>query len=210
MHQFLEAAAIALQAIWANKLRSLLTVLGNIVAVTSIIAVVSLVQGLNASVKDAIQSRVGADSFTRAARRHHPHRRGTAARGRATRASRSTTPRRIRALQRQHRLVMAEAGRRRPGQVPQPSRSTASRSRASRKEYISLPTTNIERGRLITPSEFDDGRPSTILGWDAADRLFGALDPLDKIITIDGVHFRSSASPRRRGRSSGNRRTSSR
>src|SRR5437764_7888127 len=64
MNQFFEAATIALQAIWANKLRSLLTVLGNIVAVTSIIAVVSLVQGLNASVKDAIQSQVGADSFS--------------------------------------------------------------------------------------------------------------------------------------------------
>ena len=48
MQQFLEAAGIALQAIWANKLRSLLTVVGNVVAVTSIIAVVSLVQGLNA------------------------------------------------------------------------------------------------------------------------------------------------------------------
>src|SRR5215467_3390415 len=64
MNQFLEAATIAVQAIWANKLRSFLTVLGNIVAVTSIIAVVSLVQGLNASVKDAIQSEVGADAFT--------------------------------------------------------------------------------------------------------------------------------------------------
>ncbi len=63
MQQFLEATAIALQAIWANKLRSLMTVLGNIVAVTSIIAVVSLVQGLNASVKDVIQSEVGADTF---------------------------------------------------------------------------------------------------------------------------------------------------
>ena len=64
MQQFLEAAGIALQAVWANKLRSLLTVLGNIVAVTSIIAVVSLVQGLNASVKDSIQSRFAADAFT--------------------------------------------------------------------------------------------------------------------------------------------------
>jgi putative ABC transport system permease protein len=64
MQQFYEAASIALQAIWANKLRSLLTVLGNIVAVTSIIAVVSLVQGLNASVKDMIQSQFAADAFT--------------------------------------------------------------------------------------------------------------------------------------------------
>src|ERR1051325_5156239 len=64
MHQFLESGGIALQAIWANKLRSLLTVLGNIVAVTSIIAVVSLVQGLNASVKQAFTSTAGADAFS--------------------------------------------------------------------------------------------------------------------------------------------------
>ena len=48
MGQFLESAGIALRAIWEYKLRSFLTVLGNIVAVTSIIAVVSLVQGMNA------------------------------------------------------------------------------------------------------------------------------------------------------------------
>ena len=64
MHRFLEAVGIALSAIWANKLRACLTVAGNVVAVTSIIAVVSLVQGLNASVKDAIQSGVGADAFS--------------------------------------------------------------------------------------------------------------------------------------------------
>src|SRR5689334_25196728 len=64
MGQFLEAAGIALQAIWANKLRSFLTVIGNVVAVTSIIAVVSLVQGLNAAVEDAIQSQFAPDSFS--------------------------------------------------------------------------------------------------------------------------------------------------
>ena len=69
MQQFFEAASIALQAIWANKLRSLLTVLGNIVAVTSIIAVVSLVQGLNASVTDMIQSQFARGRVHRVARR---------------------------------------------------------------------------------------------------------------------------------------------
>src|SRR5215212_8976729 len=60
----MNAAGIALSAIWAAKLRSLMTVLGNIVAVTSIIAVVSLIQGLNASVKTAILNQAGADSFS--------------------------------------------------------------------------------------------------------------------------------------------------
>ena len=64
MNTLLESAGIALQAIWGSKLRSFMTVLGNIVAVTSIIAVVSLIQGLNASVKDAILNQAGADSFS--------------------------------------------------------------------------------------------------------------------------------------------------
>src|SRR6185503_21247029 len=64
MRYFLESAGIALRAIWEYKLRSFLTVLGNIVAVTSIIAVVSLVQGMNEYVTAAIVSNVGADNFT--------------------------------------------------------------------------------------------------------------------------------------------------
>ena len=63
MGQFLESAAIALQSIWANKLRSFLTVLGNIVAVTSIIAVVSLIRGMDTYVASAIVGEVGADTF---------------------------------------------------------------------------------------------------------------------------------------------------
>jgi putative ABC transport system permease protein len=58
------------------------------------------------------------------------------------------------------------------------------------KEYIVLSTTRVERGRLITPREFDDGRSVAILGWGAADRLFGPLDPLEKTITLAGEHFR--------------------
>ena len=37
----------------------------------------------------------------------------------------------------------------------------------------------------------DSARPVTVLGWQTADRLFGTnVDPIDKIIQIEGVHFR--------------------
>ena len=131
MHQFLEAAAIALQAIWANKLRSLLTVLGNIVAVTSIIAVVSLVQGLNASVKDVDPVAVRGRRVRRVAHAARAHRRGAAcalqSNPRVTLEDADGHPRRSAAA---IGLVMAEAQRERAGQVPRPSRSTASRSAA--------------------------------------------------------------------------------
>ena len=57
MSQLLDSILIALRAIWSNKLRSFMTVLGNIVAVTSIVTVVSLIQGLNAIVSRADRQR---------------------------------------------------------------------------------------------------------------------------------------------------------
>ena len=64
MSQIFESVRLALASIWANKLRSLLTLLGNIVAVSSIITVVALITGVNDAVTDAIVSDLGADSFT--------------------------------------------------------------------------------------------------------------------------------------------------
>ncbi|MGA7613726.1 MAG: ABC transporter permease [Thermoanaerobaculia bacterium] len=52
---FLENLSIALKAIWANKMRSVLTTLGIIVGVSSVIAVVSLVQGMQFSISNELQ-----------------------------------------------------------------------------------------------------------------------------------------------------------
>ena len=187
MQQFLESATIALQAIWANKLRSLLTVLGNIVAVTSIIAVVSLVQGLNSSVKSAIQAGAGVDTFT-------------VVRVGITRtdddAQRAQSNPRITlddaAAIREHSpsvsLVMGQANANAKVKFREESQDSISIQGVT-KEYISLPTTNVEEGRVPTTAEFDAGRHVTVLGWDTADRLFGALDPIGKSITINGVPF---------------------
>ena len=187
MLQFLESAAIAIQEIWANKIRSLLTVLGNIVAVTSIIAVVSLVQGLNASVKDAFTSQAGTDAFS-------VQQRGVALTNDDAERQQSN-PRislgeaaAIRAYGAGIGLVMAEADT--STDVKYASQSLDSVTiRGVSKEFNSLATTNIERGRPITSTEFDAGRNVTVLGFDTADRLFGPVEPLDKTVVIQGTHF---------------------
>jgi putative ABC transport system permease protein len=187
MLQFLESANIALQAVWANKIRSLLTVLGNIVAVTSIIAVVSLVQGLNSSVKEAFTSTAGADAIS-------VQQRGVALTNDDD-TRQQTNPRismdeaqAIRVYGGGIGLVMAESDT--STDVKYGSVSLDSITiRGVSKEFNSLPTTNIDRGRLITPTEYDGGRNVTVLGADTADRLFGPIDPLDKIVAIQGEHF---------------------
>src|SRR5262245_7168427 len=57
-----ESAGIALDALRANKLRSFLTLLGVIIGVSSVITVMSLVQGLDRYVSDQLAS-AGANVF---------------------------------------------------------------------------------------------------------------------------------------------------
>ncbi len=188
MQRFFESAGIALQAIWANKLRSLLTVLGNIVAVTSIIAVVSLVQGLNASVTDAIQSEFAADSFT-VSRVGIVQTEEEQLRAQSNPAITLTDAAALRRFGGAIDTVMVEAGS--SGQVKYRTVAIDSVSvRGVTKEFASLPSTVIERGRGITPAEFDAGRPVAILGWGTAEQIFGQIDPLEKPILIGGMHFR--------------------
>jgi putative ABC transport system permease protein len=61
MH-FAEAVAIATSSLWAHKLRSILTLIGVVIGVTSVIAVVSLINGANQYVATRV-FRLGADVF---------------------------------------------------------------------------------------------------------------------------------------------------
>lgn len=202
MNQFIEAAFIALGAIWANKLRSFLTVLGNIVAVTSIIAVVSLVQGMNAYVTDAIISDVGADNFT--------IQRMPVVRSQADEERVRNNP----------RITMQEAAavRRFSDNVGAVAGQASARSIAAfrgesidgvqvqgvSRDYVQFSTFDAERGRLISPSEVDANRPVTVIGWDVADKLFGPIDPIDKTVSIRNMHFRVIGVSKKKGSAFGN------
>ncbi len=53
---FLESIKVALNAIWVNKMRALLTMLGIIIGISSVIAVVALGQGSNSMMKKEFES----------------------------------------------------------------------------------------------------------------------------------------------------------
>ena len=208
MNQFLEAAGIALGAIWANKLRSFLTVLGNIVAVTSIIAVVSLVQGMNGYVTNAIVSDVGADNFTI---QRMPVVRTQADEERVRNNPRITLtrPTAIRKFSEQHR--------RRSRRRPTPARDVAYRSEAldsvagpgrlARLHQLrdvrrrARPADQPGRGRPRRPVTVSAGTSPT----SCSARSIRSTRPSRSAACTSA----SSASARRRGRSSATRRTSS-
>ena len=59
---FWEAIRIALNSLHKNKLRSFLTLLGIILATTTLIAVTALIHGMNLYISDKV-SNMGADGF---------------------------------------------------------------------------------------------------------------------------------------------------
>ena len=182
--------------------------LGNIVAVTSIIAVVSLVQGMNGYVTDAILSGVGADNFTI---QRMPVVRTEADEERVRNNPRITLEdaAAVRKYSENVGAVAAQAAVAGDDLATQTRPSIARRSRVSRATTSYFGTFNAEQGRLISPAEIDANRPVTVLGWEIADKLFGPADPLDKTMKIGSLHFRVIGSARRRGRSSAIRRTTS-
>ena len=198
MNKHADAAGIALSAIWASKLRSLMTVLGNIVAVTSIIAVVSVIQGLNASVKQAILNAAGADSFI------------------VQQFGITRSDEEFQRAQSNPRITQLDAAavRRYSPLASAVMLSSQARGRVTYRdasidgvsitgvtsEYVNFSNYDAERGRLMNPTEVEVARPTVVLGWQTADRLFDEdIDPLDKTIQIEGVHFRVAGISAKRG-----------
>src|SRR5262245_29053455 len=175
MNKFLEAANIALEAIWTAKLRSFMTVLGNIVAVTSIIAVVSLIQGLNASVRTAILNQAGADAF---GVQRFPVTRSDEEMERM-RNNPQISLDDVRAIRRYDSplisSVMAQADGR--GRITYRDRSIDNTTiHGVTSEFGNFSTFDAERGRLMSATEIDREQPVAVIGWQTADRLFGEID----------------------------------
>ncbi len=202
MNQFLDAVLIALSAVWANKLRSFMTVLGNIVAVTSIIAVVSLIQGMNGYVSNAIISDVGAGTFriermppTTSEEEEDKHRNNP----RLTLVDANIVGQASPLIA----AVMAEAARNAPVTFLSEQLDSVN-IRGVSEQYLEFSGYNAIQGRLPSRLEVERNRPVALLGWNTADRLFKGRDPIDQHIKIRGVHFRVVGINEKRGSIFGN------
>jgi len=188
MNQVLDSILIALQAIWANKLRSFMTVLGNIVAVTSIVTVVTLIQGMNGMVKDAIVSDIGADNFT--VQRVPPvFNEDEAERNRSNPLITLDEAEAIRKFSPLIVSVAAQAGRNSTVSYRREEINNANIQGVT-SSYSDFSTFSVERGRMMSAVEVERGQHVTILGYSLADRLFGDIDPIEKTVKIAGIGFR--------------------
>jgi len=203
MTQIFESVMLALSSVWANKLRSFMMVLGNIVAVTSIIAVVSLIQGMDKYVADAIIKDVGAGTFriekigfiTDEEEQQKAWRRNPDITMLDARAVETFSP--------TIDAVMAESGANANvtyGDVLLEN----TRVRGVSASYEEFSSYAADQGRLPSRLEVERGRPVVLLGWDTADKLFKGRNAVDRVIQINGVHFRVVGVSEKKGSVFGN------
>jgi putative ABC transport system permease protein len=182
-----EPASIALDNLWAHKLRSFLTLLGVIIAVTALIGVMSAVNGLNSYVAEKI-ANFGANVFyvTRygiitdikdfwEARKHN----------------RKLTMEDYEALRDRMSLaggVAALDGRNKDVRSGNQSIDDVS-IRGATANYIDIATDKVASGRFFTEGEYQRHSNVAFIGTDLADRFFPGQDPVGKTINIDAVPF---------------------
>jgi putative ABC transport system permease protein len=203
MIQIYEAIKLALASVWANKIRSIMMVLGNVVAVTSIIAVVSLIQGMDSYVSDTIVREIGVGSFkiekVGFITDHDEERRAWQTRPDVT----LLDARAIDGFSPLIAEVMAEAGS--GARVSfRDVTLESTRVRGVSEEYEEFSGYAAARGRLPSRMEVQRGRPVALLGWDTAEKLFKTRNPIDATIQINGTHFRVVGVSERKGSVFGN------
>jgi putative ABC transport system permease protein len=185
--QLIEAFKLALQALWGNKLRSILTLLGVIIGVGSVIMVVTLTNGAKSFVTSKINT-YGAAVITIS---KMPQTFITIEEYLSFQKRKDVTYDDYQAVESQCKLCKMVGGQRNTtGRIVYGTRSTTDTSiRGTTWTMLPISNLNIELGRSLTPSEDEHSAHVAVVGADIVDNVLGAGDPLGKEIRVDGAPY---------------------
>ena len=182
-----EAFRIALQSLWANKLRTVLTLLGVVIGVASVIAVVTLVNGANVYVATKV-NRYGADVFSI-----------------SKQPAFITSYEQYVAMQKRRNILLDDylavrdnctacgavgAFQATKGKIVVGSQSsTDSTVRGYTWQMPDLQNLNIVQGRGFTPTDDEHTSRVAVIGSDVQENLMKGEDPLGREIRVDGILY---------------------
>lgn len=191
MRLLLEGIRIAYRALLVNKLRTFLTLLGNIVGIMAVIAVVSLLGGIDEYMRQEVASEgsnvftiyrvdffeaiTDFESFTDAIK-YNPN------------LDRDD----VAALRRNVTAAAQVSGRvSRSARVGARDRHIKSiEVRGLDYAYSYVDNYELWTGRHVTPLENREKAQVAVIGWDVYTSLFKPLDPLGRLIRIGNRHFK--------------------
>jgi putative ABC transport system permease protein len=184
-----EAIKIAFQSLWANKLRSVLTLLGVVIGVAAVIAVVTFVNGINGYVAERIFN-LGADVFiifkVSPAVTNVEH----FIEGQKRKDLTMDDYRAVREGCKLCAFVGAYA-RNMGSHVKYGEQSLSDTFVQGMTSAVAITQDiDIDAGRMINETDLENDSPVVVVGTDVVDNLLPGVDPLGKEIRVDGWVYR--------------------
>ncbi len=195
----MESARLALDSLRASKLRSFLTLLGIILATTTLIAVMSIINGMNLYIAENV-SNMGADGF------------------RVVRMAfiGNWDPKKFLEFQKKNPQLKVEEfeflkskatlvreiglSASRSGTVTHGGETEESVSiLGGTPNYAVINNYQVESGRFLTDVDNTHRLPSVFLGHDLTQRFFPNLDPIGKTVNIEGRPFEVVGTAKEKG-----------
>ena len=182
-----EAFRIALQSLWANKLRTVLTLLGVVIGVASVIAVVTLVNGANVYVATKV-NRYGADVFTVS---KQPGFITSYEQFRTFQKRKNILLSDYRAvLENCHQCTGVGAMQTSTGTIVSGTESSTDTTiRGYTWSMPEMQNLNIVQGRSFTPTDDEHGTHVALIGTDIQENLLKGEDPIGREIRVGGVPY---------------------
>ncbi len=190
--KFIETLKLALSAVWAHKLRSVLTLLGMIIGVTAVVVVVSLIQGFNVYVDEKIAG-IGSKAFN--VQRFNPFEdfKDTDTIAAATRRNKELTLDDYEYLRARATLIdqLGAGARGTPTQIKRGSEILEDVSVDGQTPNVAeIRNVEIADGRFFTASENDSAARVAFLGADVATKLFPTTSALNQEVSVGGIPYR--------------------
>ncbi len=198
----IEGLRIALQSLWANKLRSSLTLLGVVIGVAAVIAVVTFVSGLNGYVAEKIFN-LGADVFI--IFRHSPA---------------QTNPDKVLEGEKrkmftledyaavaeacQHCVVVGSSLRNGSGHVVYGQQSISDTTVQGLTPTMGpIFDIDLDSGRMLNETDLNNRSAVAVVGPDIVEKLISGSDPIGKEIRVDGWTYQIIGVGKKKGKTLG-------
>src|SRR5271156_6117805 len=194
-----EAIKIAFLSLWANKLRSALTLLGVVIGVAAVIAVVTFVNGINSYVAERIFN-LGADVFimfkVSPAVTDIDHYIEAQKR-------KDLTMDDYRAVREGCKLCsyVGAYARNNTGDVKYAEQAlTDTMVQGMTPSVAVTQDVDIDSGRMIGESDLENNAPVAVVGTDIEETLMPGVDPIGKEIRVDGWVYRIIGVGKKKGK----------
>ena len=182
---FLENFKISLSAVFANKIRSILTALGIIIGILSVTLMGTLISGLDRSFESSM-SWLGKDILYVSRYEWFSDMDWWEVRNRP-----KMLPEYVGKIKERSNYALAVAPvMQRGASLSYEDKETRTEIFGTNEEYMATISTDIEHGRFFTRNEDRSGSRVVVIGNGISEAFFGDQDPIGQYIKIDKMKFR--------------------